>query len=115
MSVFQVRTRTFGAHVGASTVAIHKADQKSYGVQLVSLFAADVSGSASTLTVEFFDASEATAYRLAFEAPIPANGAYALDLSGMALDRNDEIRLTAGAANSVDALLTVKEPEARSR
>lgn len=70
-------------------------------------------GDAVDLTVQLYDASTTTAYTLINRVTGGWQmGAYAeerFDLGGMTLEASDELRLTAGTANRIEAVLTLNE------
>lgn len=67
-----------------------------------------------TLDLHWYDASEATEYQIMSAKSIAANTAEDCGLAGLGLAKNDEIRATAGTANSLECVLTVAETQGRS-
>lgn len=82
--------------------------------QVLGIRCASIGATASTVTVEWFNSRDNLTYRLIFQGQIPANFAAYYALDGFAMNANDEIRVTAGGANTVDVVLTIAEIPGRS-
>lgn len=72
-------------------------------------------GAAVDLTIAIHDASANVTYTLVNRLSAGSNqfGAYAdekFEFDGLVLDKSDELRLTAGTANLIHAVVTVTEP-----
>jgi hypothetical protein len=116
MSIYQAPTRTIGKRLATtSAVLIYAAPTTARGTQLVSLHVANVTGGAVNVTVELFSAADSQTYRWASATPVAGNAGYDVDFNGAALAGGDEIRVTASAADALDALLTIREPQPRSQ
>lgn len=83
--------------------------------QALGIRVAAIGGTASTVTVEWFCFRDTQSYRLIQNGQIPANFAAYYSLDGFTLDAKDEIRVTAGGANTIDVILTVAEIPGRSQ
>lgn len=82
--------------------------------QVLGIRCAAIGGTASTVTVEWFNSRDNVTYRLIYQGTIPANFAAYYSLDGFALDASDEIRVTCGGANTVDVVLTIAEIPGRA-
>ena len=78
----------------------------------VVLYAANTTGTAATLTVEWTDSSASTTYTLLGTKLVAANDTLTVDL-GFRLDASDAIKCTAGTGNALQITLLVTE-KARS-
>lgn len=103
--------RARGARLAAGTTKIYTANTYA---QMVDLRCANVSSGAATVTVEWFSSKNNQTYRLINQGAIPVNEARHYALDAFALEPQDEIRLTPGTANSVDAIITFLEIPGRS-
>lgn len=82
--------------------------------QALGIRCAAIGGTASTVTVEWYNIKDNLTYRLIQAGDIPAKFAAYYALDGFGLDAGDEIRVTAGGANTVDVILTLAEIPGRS-
>lgn len=82
--------------------------------QIIGIRCANVTASPVPVTVSWFSADDATAYRLVFQQPIPGNLYAYFPLEGFGVDPGDQIRVQAGTASAIDAVLTVVEVPGRS-
>ena len=71
-------------------------------------------GAATDLTVEIYDSSTSTTYKLVNRLSGGSQfGAYTEEhfpFEGLVLEASDEVRMTAGDANQIEAVLTLTEP-----
>jgi hypothetical protein len=70
--------------------------------------------SAVDVTIEWFDKSANVSYKLASTKSLAADTSEAFDLMGLALDPEDEIRVTAGAADDLHVVTTILESFGRA-
>lgn len=108
---YNTPARSVGKRLAAGSNTIYTA--RSY-VQLVDIRCANVSASAATVTVEWYCAKDNLTYRLIYQGQIAVNSAEHFAIDAFSLEPNDEIRLTPGAVNTVDAIVTFLEIPGRS-
>ena len=82
--------------------------------QALSIRSAAIGAVASTVTVEWYNLRDNLTYRLIQNGDVPAKFSRTDALDGFGLDAGDEIRVTAGGANTVDVVLTIAEIPGRS-
>lgn len=107
------RSRGFRLGAGATTVYSVGVNAGAYA-QAIDLNCANVSASEATVTVEWYRAKDDLTYRVVYQGKIPINEARHYNLDAFGLEPGDEIRVTPGAANTVDAIITVLEIPGRS-
>lgn len=98
-----------------SATAIYTAPSQSGSIAKLDTLWVCNTGAAVDLTVEVYDSSTTTSYTLVNRVSGGSNqfGAYTeekFDFDGLVLDASDELRLTAGTANRIHAVITVTEP-----
>lgn len=107
--------RTRGFRLGAGTTAVYSVSTNAGAyVQAIDLNCANVSASEATVTVEWFRAKDSQTYRIIYQGKIPVNEARHYNMDAFGLEPGDEIRVTPGAANTVDAIISVLEIPGRS-
>src|SRR5690606_2289427 len=89
--------RSRGVRLSSGTTTVYRANTYA---QMVDLRCANVSTSEATITVEWFSSKTSQTYRLIYQGKIPANDARHYTLDAFALEPQDEIRLTPGAAST---------------
>lgn len=108
---YNTPARAVGLHLPAGATAIYTA--RSY-VQVIDLRCANVSATEASVTVEWYCSRSNESIRLVYQGKIAANTAQHYTINAFPLEPNDEIRITPGAANTVDAILTFLEIPGRS-
>lgn len=82
--------------------------------QVIGIRCVNVTGVAATVTVSWFSAADNQSYRLVFQQSIPGNLYAYFPLEGFGVSSNDQVRVQAGTANAIDAILTLVEVPGRS-
>lgn len=97
-------------NVGTSAVSVYTTPS-STTTTIIGLSLANVSGSSITATVEVTDTSASTTAKVVKNAPIPI-GSSLVAVGGdqkIVLETGDILKVTASAANSVDAIVSYME------
>lgn len=97
-------------NVGTSAVSVYTTPS-STTTTIIGLSLANVSGSSITATVEVTDTSASTTAKVVKNAPIPV-GSSLVAVGGdqkIVLETGDILKVTASAANSVDAIVSYME------
>lgn len=107
------RTPTVGVKLTttASTTVYVSRETKS---KIIEIWIANVTGSAATVTVEWYVSRTAVAYTLCFQKSVPANDFLQLQPQALGLSESDEVRVTAGTANALHVTLTPVEVSGRN-
>jgi hypothetical protein len=105
----QGRVKSYGKKLtDTSTTAVFTAVAGTQSVVLAVNLANIDGTSAVDATVEWFDKSANLSYRVTSTDSVAADNREAIEFP-IALDPEDEIRVTAGAANDLDVIVTVVE------
>ncbi len=105
----QGKTRSYAATLATTgTIAVFKAKPKTQSV-LVAVNLANIDGSVAVdATVEWYRAANLTAYRVASTLSVAADTRQQIDFP-LAMDADDELRVTAGAGGDLAVIVTVVE------
>lgn len=104
--------RSVGSSLSATTeTAVYTAGAYA---QVVGVRIANKAASDTTATLSWYSSKDDASYVLVYQAPILAHSYAYFPLEGFALISSDEIRVTAGAADALDVVLTVVEIPGRS-
>lgn len=82
--------------------------KKNIFAECISIRVTNTDSTARTVTVQRYDDSASESFDIASGQSIAANTSELIDLAGLRLDPGDEIRATAGLANTMHVVLTMR-------
>jgi hypothetical protein len=105
----QGRVKSYGAKLSTTGVTTVFTAQEGTQAVVVAINLSNIDGTSSVdATVEWYDLSVTTSFRITSTDAVAADAREYIEFP-IALDPGDEIRVTAGAANDLDVIVTVVE------